>query len=171
MIDACAHIVDGRFLCLIAGSGISEGSLRAHANEVGGTNVRFLGRLPQGRMTALMATGDFNYVGLRPDGLSSITMPSKMQAAFASGRALLVAADGDVADVIRDSHAGFTADPRDPMAIATAIGSACDLGRDRLHDMGALARRYYERTFSVDRGVVSIESLLEKAAAARRHIP
>lgn len=28
-------------------------------------------------MTQLMATGDFNYTGLRPHALSPITMPSK----------------------------------------------------------------------------------------------
>jgi len=169
LIDACAQITDGRFLCLIAGSGISEGSLRAHAEEVGATNVRFLGRLPQRQMTNLMATGDFNYVGLRPHALSAITMPSKTQAGLAAGRALLVAAEGDVAAVIRDSGAGFLADPRDPATIAAAIRSACDLGRDGLHDMGARARQYYESTFSVDRGVTSIESLLERAAATRRN--
>ena len=169
LIDACAQITDGRFLCLIAGSGISEGSLRAHAEEVGATNVRFLGRLPQRQMTNLMATGDFNYVGLRPHALSAITMPSKTQAGLAAGRALLVAAEGDVAAVIRDSGAGFIADPRDPATIAAAIRSACDLGRDGLHDMGARARQYYESTFSVDRGVSSIESLLERAAATRRN--
>jgi len=171
LIEACAQITDRRFLCLIAGSGISEGSLRAHAKEVGATNVRFLGRLPQEQMTTLMATGDFNYVGLRPHALSPITMPSKTQAALAAGRALLVAAEGDVAAVIRDSRAGFTADPRDPATIAAAIRSACDLGRDGLHAMGARARQYYESTFSVDRGVTSIESLLEKAAATRRSAP
>jgi colanic acid biosynthesis glycosyl transferase WcaI len=165
LIDACAQITDSRFLCVIAGSGISEGSLRAHAEDVGAINVRFLGRLPQNQMTTLMATGDFNYVGLRPHALSGITMPSKVQASFASGRAILVAAEGDLVAVIRDSRAGFTADPRDPKTIAEAISSACNLGRDGLHEMGVLARRYYERTFAVDRGVTSIESLLKSAAA------
>jgi colanic acid biosynthesis glycosyl transferase WcaI len=171
LIDACAQIRDSRFVCLIAGSGISEGNLRAHATDVGATNVRFLGRLRQEQMTALMATGDFNYVGLRPHSLSRITMPSKTQASFASGRAILVAAEGDIAEVIRDSRAGFTADPRDPATIALAIRSACTLGRDGLHHMGARARRYYERNFSVDRGVTSIESLLRTAAATRRRAP
>ena len=167
LIDACAQIRDARFVCLIAGSGVSESSLRAHAKDVGATNVRFLGRLRQDEMTALMATSDFNYVGLRPHALSRVTMPSKTQAAFAAGRALLVAAEGDIAEVIRDSRAGFTADPRDPATIAIAIRSACDLGRDGLHAMGASARSYYERTFSVDRGVTSIESLLVQAAATK----
>jgi colanic acid biosynthesis glycosyl transferase WcaI len=168
LIDACAQVSDSRFVCVIAGSGIAETGLRAQAERLGARNVRFLGRLPQEQMTALMATGDFNYVGLKPHSLSAITMPSKTQSGFAAGRALLVAADGDVATVVRESGAGFTADPRDPGAIAAAIGTACELGRDGLHAMGARARKYYDDTFSAQRGVSSIEFLLEQAAATRR---
>ena len=157
------------FRCLIAGSGISESSLREQAHELGAANVRFLGRLPQVQMTALMATGDFNYVGLRPHALSPITMPSKTQAALAAGRPLLVAAEGDVAMVIRESGTGFTADPDDPAAIADAIRSACSLGREGLRAMGTRAWNYYQDTFAVAHGVRCIESLLEQAAATRRN--
>jgi colanic acid biosynthesis glycosyl transferase WcaI len=168
LIDACAQITDRRFLCLIAGSGIAEDNLRAHAEKVRATNVRFLGRFRQKEMTKLMATGDFNFVGLRSHALSRITMPSKVQAGFAAGRALLVSGDGDVAAVIRDSGAGFTAKPGDTSMIAAAIRASCDLGRDGLRDLGARARKYYEGTFSVERGVASVELLLQQAAASRR---
>jgi len=168
LVDACARVTDNRFLCLIAGSGIAETSLRAQADRIGATNVRLLGRLPQSQMTRLMATGDITYVGLRPHALSPFTMPSKTQAGLAAGRALLVAAEGDVTQVIQESQAGFTADPGDPASIAAAIRAACDLGREGLGAMGARARQYYERTFSADRGVAGIEALLEQAAATRR---
>lgn len=169
LIEACAKVDDSRFRCLIAGSGISESSLRARADELGAANVRFLGRLPQKQMTALMATGDFNYVGLRPHALSPMTMPSKTQSGLAAGRALLVAAEGDVAAVIHESRAGFVADASDPGAIAAAIRDACALGREGLQQMGTRARTYYERTFSVAHGVQRIESLLEQASATRRN--
>ncbi|MBN1173795.1 MAG: glycosyltransferase family 4 protein [Micromonosporaceae bacterium] len=168
LINACARVTDRRLLCLIAGSGICEGSLRSQAETAGATNVRFLGRLPQERMTSLMATGDLNYVGLRQHWLSGCTMPSKTQAAFAAGRALLVAAEGDVASVVRESQAGFTAAPGDLDAVVAAITSACDLGRAGLHAMGRRARDYYQRTFSASTGIARIESLLERAAETRR---
>jgi glycosyltransferase involved in cell wall biosynthesis len=95
-------------------------------------------------------------------------MPSKTQAALASGRALLVAAEGDVAAVVAESGAGFTASPGQPATIAAAIESACALGRTGLAEMGARARGYYERTFSVEQGVQRLESLLEDAVRTRR---
>lgn len=167
LIEACAAIEDPRFRCLIAGSGNAEGRLRQRADELDVRNVSFLGRLPQSQMTALMATGDINYVGLRPHALSPITMPSKTQAGLAAGRALLVAAEGDVATVVHRSGAGFVADPADSTAIAEAIRSACFLGRDGLRSMGRRARAHYEREFSVASGVERIEGLLEKAAATK----
>lgn len=169
LIDACARVKDPRFLCLVAGSGIAEGDLRARAEDRGVTNVRFLGRLPSEQMTALMATSDLNYVGLRRHDLSPITMPSKTQAGLAAGRALLVAAEGDVARVVEEAEAGFTVDPDDVEGIAAAITAACAIGRDGLQSLGARARAYYERTFAVERGVSQIEMLLEQAAATRRH--
>lgn len=161
LIDACTQIDDPRFLCLLAGSGISESSLREQA--VGVDNVRFIGRFPQERMTRLCATSDINFVGLRPHPLSEFTMPSKTQAGLASGRALLVAAEGDVATVASDSGACLLARP-EPDSIAAAIRRACELGREGLATLGHQAHSYYQKTFSVDRGVDQIEDLLTKAA-------
>jgi len=169
LVEACAKTGDPRFMCLIAGSGISESALRQRAEDLEASNIRFLGRLPQEKMTQLMATGDFNYIGLRPHALSPITMPSKTQASLASGRPLLVAAQGDVANVIYESHAGFVADPADAASIAEAIRAACVLGREKLRVMGSDAHDYYARTFSADHGVRRIETLLAHAAATRRH--
>ncbi|GAA2096348.1 glycosyltransferase family 4 protein [Microlunatus panaciterrae] len=167
LIDACAKVDDPRFVCVIAGSGVAESALRAQAVTIGADNVRFVGRLPQEQMTQLMATGDLNYVGLRTHALSPVTMPSKTQAALAAGRAILVAAEGDVAGVVRESGAGFTAHPEDVAGIADAISAACRLGRPELHRLGAIGRDYYERTFSVDQGVTRIEALLQRAASRR----
>ncbi|MFI6226639.1 glycosyltransferase family 4 protein [Micromonospora echinospora] len=165
LVDACAQVDDPRLLCLVAGSGTAERRLRDRARSVGLTNLRFLGRLPRERMPALMAAGDVHYVGLRAGGMSAYTMPSKVQATLAAGRALLVAAEGDAATVARDSGAGITARPGVPESVAAAIREACQLGREKLHLLGAAGREYYRRTFSVAAGVARIETALREATA------
>ena len=167
LLEACARVEDPRFLTLIAGSGVAESSLRDQAEQMGLCNVRFLGRLPQHQMTELMATGDLSYIGLRAHPLSNVTMPSKTQAALAAGRALVVAATGDVVSTARASQAAFTADPGDVEEIAKALSRACALGRDGLAEMGARGRAYYERTFALRRGVEAVERLLVHAATER----
>ena len=164
LLEACARVRDPRFVALIAGSGTAEARLRLRAVELGATRVRFIGRVPQQDMTRLMATADLSYVGLRTHALSAITMPSKTQAALAAGKALLVAAEGDVARVGTESGAALLAHPDDPAGIASAIVEACVLGRPGLAELGERARRYYEQTFSTRHGVDAIEALLIEAA-------
>lgn len=164
LIEACARVIDPRFVAVIAGSGTSETALRRRAAELGTGNVRFIGRVPQERMTRLMSTADLSYVSLNTQPLAAVTMPSKTQAALAAGRALLIAADGDVHQVGAASGAALLARPGDPSDIARAIDDACAEGRSGLAARGRVGRRFYERTFSVELGVDSIEALLTAAA-------
>lgn len=160
LVDACAAVNDPRYVCLIAGSGVSESSLRTRAVAAGATNVRFLGRVAAHRMPALMGVADLSYVSLRDHPLSSMTMPSKTQASMAAGRAILAAAPGDTAEVVRSSGAGLTASPEDPLSIATALREACRIGRHALADMGRRGRSYYDEVFALSQGVDRIEETL-----------
>ncbi|MET7471041.1 glycosyltransferase family 4 protein [Micromonospora sp. NPDC005222] len=172
LLDACALVHDSRFVCLIAGSGVSEDRLRERARSAGLDNVRFLGRVPSERMPAVMAAGDIHFVSLRDTAMSACTMPSKMQAILAAGRALLVAAPGDAAEVARESGGGITARPGDPESIAAALREACQMGREKLRLLGQAGRRHYERQFAADLGIRRVEQELRTAAAvrgARRH--
>ncbi|MET8252097.1 glycosyltransferase family 4 protein [Micromonospora sp. NPDC005197] len=168
LIDACARLRDPRLVCLIAGSGTTEERLRRRAEEANVTHVRFLGRVPRERMPALMATGDAHYVSLRPGGMSAYTMPSKVQATLAAGRALLVAAEGDAAAVARDSGAGITARPGDPDSIADALRELCDLGREKLELLGQAGRAHYDRVFSLAAGAERVERALREAMESHR---
>ena len=168
LVEACARVSDPRFVALIAGSGTAEAGLRSRADELGAAHVRFIGRVAQPDMTRLMATADLSYVGLRTHPLSAITMPSKTQAALAAGKAMLIAAEGDVARVGSESGAALIVHPGDVAGITSAINEACALGRPGLAELSGRARRYYERTFSAHRGVDAIEALLTEAATTGR---
>jgi len=165
LVDAAAAVRDAKFVCLIAGSGSAAGALVDRVRRSDGGHIRFLGRLPQIRMTELMATADICYIGLRRHPLSEITMPSKTQAALAAGRAVLAAARGDVARVVRESRAGWAVDPDDAAAIADRIRYASTLGRSGLAALGRNGRDYYDRNFSIRHGVQRIEDLLADASA------
>ncbi|SFG60785.1 Glycosyltransferase involved in cell wall bisynthesis [Actinopolymorpha cephalotaxi] len=164
LVDACAKVDDPNFRCLVAGSGVSEADLRRRARDVGATNVRFLGRVPKERVPALMATGDIHYVSLRPSAMAAYTMPSKVQATLAAGKAMLVAADGDVASVARESGAGIAVGPADPAKVLDGIRQATVLGRGNLRLLGERGRDYYHRTFSAETGVGRVESALQRIA-------
>lgn len=165
---------------LIAGSGTAERALRDLAGRLGladedadegvderGARVRFVGRVPQSDMPRLMSTADACYVGLRADPLSRLTMPSKTQATLASAKALVVAADGDVQQVVRDSGAGWAVGSGEVGQLADALRAAASLGRGGLRAHGARGRDYYLATFSVAQGISRTEQALLAAAGSR----
>ncbi len=171
LVEACSIVDDPRLTVLLAGSGSQEGALRRAVDLTGRSNIRFLGRFPQDRMADLLATADVAFVSLAEHPLSAITMPSKTQAILASGRPILVAANGDLASLVGSSHVGFTALPGNPESIAQAIRALLRAGNERLAEMGVLARRLYATQFSVDRTTDQIEGLLAQVAQApRRHL-
>lgn len=132
------------------------------------TNMRFLGRVPQSDMTELMATADLCYVSLNDHPHARITLPSKTQATFAAGKAVLCNARGDVADVIREADAGWICPSADPSDIAGTLRLALSAGKQETVRRGAQARGYYLERFSADVGVGRVEALLEAAAYSRR---
>lgn len=161
LIDVCGRLMgEPGFHCLIAGSGSTEPRLRARAADKRLTNLSFLGQWPIMDITRLMSVGDVHLVSLRADPLAEIAMPSKVPATLASGKAMIVAAQGEAAEVVTRSHAGWACTPGDPDCLEAAIREALAAGEPRLRQMGAQARRAYEGEFAVDIGVNRVEHLL-----------
>lgn len=172
LIDACALIDDPRLVVLLAGSGTRENELREKAADLGQSDrIRFLGRLPQERMTDFLATSNLAYVSLADHPLSWATMPSKTQSTLSAGRPILAATHGDSAELVQSHGVGFTAHPGDPRTIADAIRSALEAGNGALESMGAAARALYLSKFSVRHTTDQMEALMTAIAGRRRTIP
>lgn len=168
LVEACALIDDPRLVVLLAGSGTQEEALRSAVAAKGVSGIRFLGRVPHSQMADLLATADAAYVSLAQHPLSAVTMPSKTQSTLAAGRAILVAASGDVANLVESHRVGFTALPGDPASVAQAIRAALQSGRRGLADKGRAARLLYEAEFSVDRTTTQVETLLGEVSRVQR---
>lgn len=166
LMKASQSLDPTRVVCLMAGGGNEEDHLRSLAAAA--PAVRFLGRVPQERMTDLMATADIAYISLVDDPLTPMTMPSKTQAILASGTAALVAASGDVVDVVASTGAGKAVDQTDPADIARGIQQLADLGRGGLAAMGSTAREAYLSQFSLAKTTDLAERTLSVAAGNPR---
>lgn len=162
LIEACGMIDDPRFVCIIAGSGGAEESLRERAEGL--SNVRFIGRIPQEQVGNLMASADASFVSLRDTALGRVSIPSKTQAALAAGLPVLVAAPGDVSRVIESAHAGLTADPTDASDVARAIGELCRAPDEQHAQWRTNALTTYRDQFSLARGADDVEEMLMHVA-------
>jgi putative colanic acid biosynthesis glycosyltransferase WcaI len=164
LIEACMRLRDEpTFHCVVAGSGIVESRLRAHAEREALRNISFLGRWPIKDMTRLMSIGDIHLVSLRSDPLAQVAMPSKLPATLACGKPVIVAARGDAAGVVARAGAGWVCSPGNAEELETAIRAALAASPGALRAMAQRGRKAYESEFAVVTNVGRLERLLSGA--------
>jgi glycosyltransferase involved in cell wall biosynthesis len=142
-----AQILHGRGsrVCFVmVGGGVEVGRLKARTQELGLNNVVFLPAVPMAEVGTLLSAADALLVHLRKDPLFEITIPSKTQAYMAVGKPLLMAVNGDAADLVTQSNSGLTAESENPIALANAAQQLVDMPTPELEAMGIRARRFYQ---------------------------
>jgi glycosyltransferase involved in cell wall biosynthesis len=103
-------------------------------------------------------------VHLRNDPLFAITIPSKTQAYMAVGKPLLMAVDGDAADLVKQSGGGVVAPSEDAQALADAAQSLANMDPNALSKMGQQSKVFYEQHLSLAVGVENFGNLFDRLA-------
>ncbi len=149
---------------VLVGDGTEADRLRQMAGKRHLGNVRFLGRQPAEKMPNIFAVSDVLLVHLRDDPLFRITIPSKTIAYMACGRPVLMAVEGDAADLIKAAGAGVTCRAGDAKDLAAAVRRLRAMSRAALENMGRAGREAFVKSYS--RGVLldRYEVILSKIA-------
>jgi glycosyltransferase involved in cell wall biosynthesis len=159
---------EGEVDLVLAGSGIAEKAARDLVDELGATNVRFIGRKPLAEMATLYNAAAYQLVSLRDLPIFRSTIPSKLQAALACGLPVIVSVPGDCAALVEDHGVGFACPPDDWRLLAERFRQAAKLPADEHRQMADRARKVYEAQMSRQAGVDQLENLLIEAAVKRR---
>ena len=123
LIEAAA-IAGPRVLDLrIAGEGPELPRLKRMVHERGLGNVRLLGPVAAEGVPALYGEVDAGVVCLRDLALFQGALPSKLFEVLAAGRAVILSARGEAAEVIERHGAGVAVAPENPRALAEAFMS------------------------------------------------
>lgn len=163
LIDAAERLIDlSDVQFLVFGDGLGYDDLRRRSALSPG-RVRFMGRYPMATMNRIYSLADVLLVHLCEDPLFKITIPHKTLTYLASGKPVLVAAEGDVADVVRESGAGFTCPPSDPAALAETVRRLRSLSSPEREGMGKLGRTAAIERFGKHRLVRELEAMLKDA--------
>ncbi len=166
VLDAAAILAAGSpeiEFCFL-GSGLDLERLKARATDEGIGNVRFLPRVPMKQVGTYLAAADCLLVHLKADPLFAITIPSKTQAYLAAGKPVVMAVEGDAAEMVRRSSGGVVVPPEDPQALAAAIGRLAAMPAGELAELGTSARRFYDEQLSFERGTRAFAALLDAVA-------
>ena len=163
VLDAAAilQLRGSRASFVMLGGGVEVNRLKTRAIEMKLGNVVFLPPVPMSEVGAVLAAADVLLVHLRKDSLFEITIPSKTQAYMAVGKPLLMAVNGDAADLVRQAKCGLTAESENPQALADAVDALAAMPADELKTMGESASRFYQEALGLQVGVAKFAAVFE----------
>lgn len=147
VLDAASLLqARGSRVCwVMLGGGVEVARLKAEAERRQLANVVFLPAVPMAEVGTYLQAADALLVHLRKDPLFEITIPSKTQAYMAVGKPLLMAVDGDAADLVRQSGGGVVAESENAEALAQAAEQLASSAPHELAAMGQNAQRFYRK--------------------------
>lgn len=144
---------DSRVCFVLLGGGVEVSQLKQRAAQLHLSNVVFLPPVPMSEVGTLLHAADALLVHLRKDPLFEITIPSKTQAYMTIGKPLLMAVDGDAADLVTYSGGGVVAESENAVALAAAAEALQNLSVAELQTMGEKAETYYREHLALSVGV------------------
>ena len=163
VLDAAAILQarGSRASLVMLGGGVEVSRLKNRALEMKLGNVVFLPPVPMSEVGTVLAAADVLLVHLRKDPLFEITIPSKTQAYMAVGKPLLMAVNGDAADLVRQANCGLTAESENPEALADAVVALEAMPTVELKTMGENASRFYREALGLQVGAAKFAALFE----------
>jgi len=162
VLDAAQEVAKHRtgIAFYLMGSGVEVENLKQYCldNHIG--NVRFVPGVPLSEVQGFLKRADCLLVHLRKDPLFAITIPSKTQAYFLSGKPILMAVEGDAAELVVKAKAGLVAEPENPRSIAASVLEMFEMGPERRAELGENGRRFYVSELSLAKALDKYETLL-----------
>ena len=147
----------------IVGDGQELENLKKIVKERKLKNVVFYGRRPLEEMPKFYAMADAMLVTLTPNKLVSLTLPAKVQSYMTAGKAILASANGEINQVLSESHAGYCAPADDVQGFVENIKKFI-MDENRL-EYGKNAIKFYEENFSKEKVISRLEKILEDFAS------
>lgn len=153
-----------RVCWVMLGGGVEVKRLKAEATQRQLSNVVFLPAVPMAEVGAYLQAADALLVHLRKDPLFEITIPSKTQAYMAVGKPLLMAVDGDAADLVRQSGGGVVAESENAEALANAADQLAAMSSESLATIGHQAQSFYREHLGLVQGVHKFGEIFRRMA-------
>ena len=150
----------------IVGSGSQSDWLQAQITELGlSRQFRILGRFPYERMPSFFKSADALILSLAKKPAFSLTIPSKLQAYLSSGLPILGMLDGEGAQTILNSQAGFVCSAGDSSGLAANVQRLMGMSPEARRQMGALGLAFARSEFSKSQLLDELDIYLDDIAS------
>jgi glycosyltransferase involved in cell wall biosynthesis len=147
VLEAAEHLQENpRVTFVFLGDGKEKSNLMATAKANNLNNVCFLPPVPKVEIPSALAAADICVAILKPIEAYKTTYPNKVFDYMAAGRAVVLAIDGEIREVLEKAGAGVVVRPGDSKALADAVRKLADEPEQRQR-MGMAGHDYVKRNF------------------------
>jgi len=146
---------------VLVGDGKEKFRLIRQAEEMGLTNIIFMPPVAKKEMSETLSAADACLAILKPLEWYKTTYPNKVFDYMAAAKAVVLAIDGVIREVVETHNAGVAVPPGDPQALAQVIRSlAADPQKTR--EMGLAGRRAVENCYNRRRFSIRLAEIIEE---------
>lgn len=133
----------------LVGNGRYEAVLKENiAKEKVEKYFNFIDRRPPEEIPKYMAASDVALIILSKSEIFAMTIPAKTQSCLACEMPIIVSADGEVQQVIKEAECGFYGDSEDVEAFVENIRKMKRTSKEERQKFAANAKKYYDNYFS-----------------------
>ena len=121
----------------------------------------FIDRKPAEEIPAYLAAADALLITLSKNDVFSITIPAKTQSCLACGRPILVSADGEVQQIIKDAKAGLVSDSEDVDGFVDNVIAISKMSKEDREELGKNALAYSKANFDKEELLNRVDQILQ----------
>lgn len=132
----------------LIGNGRYEAELKKHIKQENVTDFfNFISKKPAEEIPGYLAWSDAALIILSKSEVYAMTIPAKTQSCLACGMPVLVSADGEVQDIIKEADCGFFSNAGDTKGLVVNIMRFMNLPTEEREKLSENALRYYDNNF------------------------
>jgi len=161
ILDAAEILKDEPINWVFLGDGRRRSWVKEQIDLRGLVRVQLLGSRPVETMPAYFSLADVMVVTLRSDPIMTKTIPGKIQSYLACGCPVIGALDGEGANLILESGAGFAVNSCDARGLADSVMRMSKLDAAERKRMGNAAIAYYRKHFDREVLIDRLEELMK----------
>jgi glycosyltransferase involved in cell wall biosynthesis len=166
LVGAAAHLRGTPVHFLLVGQGDDRPRLERIVREEGLTNVTFHDPVPKARVPGLIASADCAVYSLKNEPFFRGTFPNKNFDYLAAGTPVVLAVEGESAELVRDAGAGIVTPPEDPAGLAAGIRALAATAVDERRRMAERGRSYVLRNYRREDLARKLERVLRDVCGA-----
>ncbi len=140
---------------------MSRADLQAQAAQLNlGDRVQFYGSVPATAIPALAATADALVIPLSDSADLGLTIPAKLASCMAAGKPLLVAMNGEGAQMAQQSGGALVSEAANAPVLAQNMLALASMPATQRAQMGKAAHAYYKTHFDRSTLLRAIENFI-----------